>query len=134
MSSTPSTAHRRDFCRALYLQPSNQKLDFADTSDIYCRLQAVPTMSSTPSTAHRRDFCRALYLQPSNQKLDFANKADIYCRLQAVPTMSSTLSTAHLSSLISSLSSLLDMLHIEEHLLRRAQLVKIPALMLEARE
>ena len=25
MSSTTSTAHRQDFCRALYLQPSNQK-------------------------------------------------------------------------------------------------------------
>ena len=25
MSSAPSTAHRRDFCRALYLQPSNNK-------------------------------------------------------------------------------------------------------------
>ena len=25
MSSTQSTAHRRDFCRALYLQPSNAK-------------------------------------------------------------------------------------------------------------
>ena len=26
MSSTSSTAHRRDFCRALYLQPSPEKL------------------------------------------------------------------------------------------------------------
>ena len=26
MSSTPSTAHRRDFCRALHLQPSPEKL------------------------------------------------------------------------------------------------------------
>jgi len=26
MSSTPSTAHRRDFCRALYLLPSDNKL------------------------------------------------------------------------------------------------------------
>ena len=25
MSSTLSTAHRRDFCRALYLQPSDKK-------------------------------------------------------------------------------------------------------------
>ena len=28
MSSTPSTAHRRDFCRALYLQPSDDKSNF----------------------------------------------------------------------------------------------------------
>ena len=30
MSSTSSTAHRRDFCRALYLQPSPEKLGRAD--------------------------------------------------------------------------------------------------------
>ena len=29
MSSTPSTAHRRDFCRALHLQPSPEKLGCA---------------------------------------------------------------------------------------------------------
>ena len=29
MSSTSSTAHRRDFCRALYLQPSPEKLGSA---------------------------------------------------------------------------------------------------------
>ena len=30
MSSTLSTAHRRDFCRALYLQPSDAKFLYAD--------------------------------------------------------------------------------------------------------
>ena len=36
MSSTSSTAHRRDFCRALYLQPSPEKLGRAARNGCVC--------------------------------------------------------------------------------------------------
>ena len=41
MGRTPSTTHRWHFCRALYLQPSNQKLVFADKADICGTSQKV---------------------------------------------------------------------------------------------
>ncbi len=44
MSSTSSTAHRRDFCRALYLQPSPEKLGRAT---LYVHLSLVPSDSYT---------------------------------------------------------------------------------------
>ena len=38
MSSTLSTAHRRDFCRALYLQPSPEKLGRAALKVLFISL------------------------------------------------------------------------------------------------
>ena len=45
MSSTHSTAHRRDFCRALYLQPSNTKSPHANH----------PNFISAPLLHHSND-------------------------------------------------------------------------------
>ena len=45
MSSTSSTAHRRDFCRALYLQPSDKKLGCA-TLYVYISLGTSETITN----------------------------------------------------------------------------------------
>ena len=43
MSSTPSTAHRRDFCRALYLQPSDTKSPHANHPNFMSRPSLTPS-------------------------------------------------------------------------------------------
>ena len=45
MSSTSSTAHRRDFCRALYLQPSPEKLGCA-ALNVYISLGTSETITN----------------------------------------------------------------------------------------
>ena len=67
MGSTLSTAHRLEFCRALYLHHSNNK-----TSGYNVTSTAANKISQQWavrfSTAHRLKIRRALYLYHSNNK------------------------------------------------------------------
>ena len=47
MSSTSSTAHRRDFCRALYLQPSPEKLGRAAWGVFFETTETTETKETT---------------------------------------------------------------------------------------
>ena len=52
MGRTPSTTHRRDFCRALYLQPSDLKLGCAPNTDVLTsdlKLGCAPNKDVSPS-------------------------------------------------------------------------------------
>ena len=47
MSSTSSTAHRRDFCRALYLQPSDKKLGSWGIGSFFETTETTETKETT---------------------------------------------------------------------------------------
>ena len=62
MSSTSSTAHRRDFCRALYLQPSPEKLGRAALN------VHIPLVSSETITNYSLLITNCIFA-PSDKKL-----------------------------------------------------------------
>ena len=41
MGRTPSTTHRRHFCRALYLQPSDKKLCFETMNGVFREIKEI---------------------------------------------------------------------------------------------
>ena len=79
----PSTAHRSQFCRALYLQPSNKKLGLSRDKGPSLAPSSLPRMGMYAEyTPIRVNFDLAPNLTPSDKKLG----ATLKVRISLVPS------------------------------------------------